>query len=71
MQAKDNLYWEHKNNQQVVIVSTCTIVHPNLDVSVVTYMKDTQISFFNRKKLKQYQYIKYVSLVYITFIYLL
>ena len=40
MQEEANWYWEQKNKQQVIIVTTRTIVHPCLYVVAV---KDVQV----------------------------
>ena len=47
MKAKTNWYWKPKNHQHVVIVSTPTIVHPCLDVSLVKDVARIPRSFYN------------------------
>ena len=42
-----NWYFEPENNQQILILSTCTIVNPYLGVSAVSYVSDTPKSVFN------------------------
>ena len=42
-----NSYLEPENNQSVLILSTLTIEHTCLDVSVVTYMSDIPRSYLN------------------------
>ena len=39
IKSKTNWYWEPKNNQHIVILSTHTIVYPVMDVSVVLDME--------------------------------
>ena len=50
---KTNWYWEHKNQQQVIIVITQTIVHPCLDVAEVKDVHDTPKIICNRNNTKQ------------------
>ena len=40
IQEKNDCYWDKKNNQQVIIVPTKTIVHPCIDVVAVKDVQD-------------------------------
>ena len=40
MQEKNNWYWDLKNQKQVIISPTRTIVHPCLDVVTLKYVYD-------------------------------
>ena len=53
MQEKTNCYWDHKNQQRVIIFPTQTIVHPCLDVVAVKYAHDIPIIICNRDQEKQ------------------
>ena len=53
MQEDTNWYWDHKQQQQVIIIPTRTIVHPCLDVLEVKYVHDIAISVNNRNQAKQ------------------
>ena len=53
MQEEANWYWEQKNKQQVIIVTTRTIVHPCLYVVAVKYVHDIPRSGCNRNQAKQ------------------
>ena len=53
MQENTNWYWEQKNQQQVIIVPTQTIVHPCIDVVEVKYVHDILRSVFNINQAKQ------------------
>ena len=48
MQENTKWYWEQKQQQNIIIVSTHTIAHPCLDVMVVKYVHDIPISVCNR-----------------------
>ena len=41
MQYNTNWYWEQTSKQNTIIVPTCTIVYPCLDVMEVTELKQT------------------------------
>ena len=41
MQEKTKLYWEQKQQQQVIIFPKRTILHPCLDVIVEKYVHDS------------------------------
>ena len=43
MQEEINWYWDQKQQQQVIIVPTRTIVHPCLDVVTVKGVHDINI----------------------------
>ena len=45
MQEKPNRYWEQRNQQEVIIFPTRTIVHPCIDVLAVKYVHDITKSF--------------------------
>ena len=47
MQENTNCYQEHKNQQQVIIFPTQTIVHPCLDIVSVIYVHDIPKIIFN------------------------
>ena len=53
IQENINWYWEQKNQQQVIIVLTQTIVPPCRDVATVKYVHDITKSIFNRNNSKQ------------------
>ena len=44
MQEKINWYWQQKKQQQVITVTTKTIVHPCLDIVAVKDVHDISIS---------------------------
>ena len=46
-------YWEHIQQQQVIIVTTLTILQPCLDVVLVEYVHDIPRSICNRNQSKQ------------------
>ena len=48
MKEKANWYWDQKNQQQVIIVPTRTIVHTCLDVVAVKYVHDITRSICSR-----------------------
>ena len=41
MQENTNWYWKQQPLQQTILVPTCTILHPRLDVIVIRYVQDT------------------------------
>ena len=45
-----NWYYKPENNQQILNVSTCTVVRPCLDVAVVSDVVYTAISVYNRNQ---------------------
>ena len=47
MQENTTWYWQEKPLQQNILVSTCTIVHPRLDVFGITDVQDTPKLFCN------------------------
>ena len=53
IQEKINWYWDHKNQQEVIIVPTQNFVHPCLDVVAVKYDHDIPKGVFNRNNSKQ------------------
>ena len=53
MQENTNWYWEQKNQQQVIIFPTRTIVHQFLDVMAVKDVYDTPKIICNRNQSKQ------------------
>ena len=54
MQENINLYWEQHPLQQTIIFTTCTIIHPRLDVMIIGYVQYTPkiICSRNHKKKK-------------------
>ena len=71
MQENTNYYWDHKKQQQVIIVPTWTIAHPCIDVVAVKDVHDIPKSIFNRNNSKRlYKNILYVWLALIMILYL-
>ena len=50
MQEKKKCYWDQKQQKQVIIVPTLTIVHPCVDVVVVKYAHNIFRSICNRNQ---------------------
>ena len=50
IKEKKKCHWDKKQQQQLIIVLTRTIVHQFLDVIVVKYFHDIIRIFFNRKQ---------------------
>ena len=48
MQDITNWYWEQHTHQQDIIVPTCTILHPRLDVIGITDVQDIPKRMCNR-----------------------
>ena len=55
MKAKTNWYWKQNSNKENFILSTRTIVHPCLDVSIIKDSTDTPGSICNKKSMSIYQ----------------
>ena len=53
MQEKTNLYWYQKNQKQVIIVTTLTIVHLCIDIVTVKSVHDIPISIYKRNQQKK------------------
>ena len=53
MQENTNWYWKQKSLQQNIIVPTCTIIHPCLDVVRILYVKGTPKNVCNRIQAKK------------------
>ena len=53
MQENTNWYWRQKDQQQVIIFSTQTILHPCLYVVAVKYVHDIPKIIFNRNHRRQ------------------
>ena len=50
MKDRTNWYWEQHPLKQAIIVPTCTILHPRLDVVGITDVQDTPKIVCNRIK---------------------
>ena len=62
-QEKTNLYWEKKNKQQVIIVTTLTLVYLCLDIVAVNiFMIFLEVFATETNKNRIYKYILYVWL---------
>ena len=61
MQENKNCYWD-KNQQQVTIVPTHTIVHPCIEIMVVKYFQDIPRSVFNINQSRQALQIRTIRL---------
>ena len=53
MQENINYYWYHKNQQQVIILTTRTSVHICIDVVTEKRVNDIPRSIFNRNQAKK------------------
>ena len=53
MQENTNSYWDQKNQEQVIIVQTRTIVHPCFDIVSVKDVHDIPKSICNRNNARQ------------------
>ena len=53
MKEKTNIYWDQKNQQQVIIVSKQTILYPCLDVVAVKYGHGIPIDICNINQSEQ------------------
>ena len=53
MQEKTKCYWEQKNQQQVIVFLTHTIIYPCIDVMAVKYIDDINTSVSNRNQQKK------------------
>ena len=62
MQEKKKCYWEHKQQQKVIIVSTQTILYQYIDVVTVKYVQDIPRSACNRKQEKMALQRHYIRL---------
>ena len=45
---KTNWYWKEQPLQHTIMVPTCTILHPRLDVITIRYVQDIHKNFCNR-----------------------
>ena len=52
MQDDTNRYWKQQPLQHNIIVLTCTIIHPRLDVVGIIYVQDIPKTFCNRIQAK-------------------
>ena len=50
MKENTKWYWEQKQKQQVIVVPTCNILHPCIDVMVVKGVHNNPNSIFNRNQ---------------------
>ena len=48
-----NWYWKQQPLQQTIIVPTCTILHPGLDVITIRYVQDIPKNICNRIQSKK------------------
>ena len=55
MQENTNWYWKQHSLQQNIIVSTRTILHPCLDVVIITDFQDIHKTFCNRIQAKKFR----------------
>ena len=46
-------YWEKTHKKQVIVIPTCTILNPCLDVFVVKYVQDIPRSICNRNQARR------------------
>ena len=53
MQEIYNWYWKQHSLQHNIIVPTCTILHPRLDVVRITHVQDTPKTICNRIQAKK------------------
>ena len=53
MQENTNWYWKQQPIQQTIIVPTCTILHPRLEVIIIRYVRDILKKLFGRSKAKK------------------
>ena len=53
MQVKNNWYWDQHTQQQVIIVTTHTILYPRLEVNAITDIHNISKSVCNRKQAKK------------------
>ena len=53
MQENKKWYWERKNHQQFIIVPTCAILHPCLDVIAVKDINYIPKNVCNRSQAKR------------------
>ena len=53
MQENTNWCWKQQSLQHNIIVTTCTILHPCLDVVIIIYVQDIPETVCNRIKAKK------------------
>ena len=53
MKAKTNWYWQQHGKNKSFIISTRTIVHPCLEVSVIKNVADITRIIWNKKQARQ------------------
>ena len=53
MQENTNFYWKQQPLQQPIIVPTCTILLPRLDVITIRYVQDIPKNFCNMIQAKK------------------
>ena len=62
MQVENNWYWNQHPQHHVITVTTCKIIHPQLEVNSVEYFHEIPKSVCNRTQAKKpYQDILYVD----------
>ena len=64
IQEKTKWYWYKKQQQQLIIVPTCTIVHPRLSIMIVKYVHDINKIVRNRNQAKKASQINPICLTY-------
>ena len=52
MQERTNWYWDQHQQQQVITVTTCTILHILLDIISIKYIHDIPKTVCNRTQAK-------------------
>ena len=61
MQVDTNWYWNQHTQHDVITVTTCTIIHPRLEINAVTNFHTMPQSICNRTQAKNsYQYSLYI-----------
>ena len=53
MQENTNWYWKKQPLLHTIIVPTCTIFHPRLEVIIIRYEQDIPKKLFGRNKAKK------------------
>ena len=53
MQEKTNWYWKQPPLQHTIIVPTCTIIHPRLEVIIIIYVQDIPKKLCGRTEAKK------------------
>ena len=64
MKANTNCYWQQIGTIDIIIIATCTIFHPCLDMSTIKYVEEIPRGLCNRNRRgMMYKDIQFVYLM--------